>query len=170
MSYCDGKLEEGHRTVRIEGAGLGPDALRKLSAWMMSTAAWIERMQAKEDGGYRWVLRRGTEPTACYMAGIRRTTPVVPLVPVTVRARSGRRGPRPWHCFSCDAEIPAGTHAWRQKPGSCAGHSHARFCAACVDRGGPPPIPTLTIVDGEAAEGIPTPRGSLAVAPEEGAE
>lgn len=62
--------------------------------------------------------------------------------------------------------IPPGSMAWRQKPGAYTGHSHVRFCSICVERGGPPPAPELSILCGGSPLADSTPRGSLALAPE----
>lgn len=167
--YCVSGLEDGKRTIRIEASGIGVEDIRNLSRWMLDTARWIERQQDRDDGGYRWVFRRGAEPTACYMAGRRRTTKVIPLVPVKLRQRRRRGRPLPWTCHACESELGVGTQAWRQRSGAHAGYSHIRFCSDCVERGGPPPKPTLTIISGDAEAAIPTPRKALTLAtPEPG--
>lgn len=135
-----GKLDRENGIVSFQCDDLDLEHLDRFMRWLEQVRWWMQNRKVREDGGRRWELRRGDPPTARFMVGAQCWGGPINLQPVKPR--------KPCQCSSCRADIEPGAKAWRQKPGSGGGHSRDRFCEHCIERGGPPHPPNLTVIDG----------------------
>lgn len=134
----EGKFDREAGTLWVSGAGMDLKSLDSALEWMEEIRRHLSYRQMMDDGGHRWEFQRGTVPTAQLMRG--KQVWVRPFKLASIRPRKTQK------CAACNAAIEAGTACWKQAPGTWSGHSHARFCDRCVERGAAPRRPRLRLV------------------------
>ncbi len=140
MGSVLGKLDVETRTVDLTMEAATLEQIDAGFKWLVNVRRWLLDQKRRDEGGSRWEFTRGTLPTAQYWRGSQKYSAEVSLVPVKIRT--------PRECTACGRPLKKGEPAWRQRSHTHTGHSHARFCDPCVERGHAPRPPKLVVLRG----------------------
>lgn len=134
-----GRLDKDAETVSISGEDVDLETLTKALDWLCMVRWWMREKDIANKGGRRWEFQQGVVPVARLMRG------KVGICDVELTQITPRKACK---CTSCCKAIEAKTLCWRQKPGVYRGHSRARFCTHCVERGHAHRAPKLKLIIG----------------------